>query len=192
MIQKLVAASLRLSTIIVVLALALVALGLLAYARLDVEAYPNPVAPMVEIITQPLGLSAEEVERYVTIPLEVGLSGIVDLDHIRSQSLFGLSDVKVYFNWTPEYYAAQQRVLNRLSFVNLPNNLTPQISPWNAIGELYRYQLVGPGYSLEDLKTAQDWIMEKQWRQVPGVIDVVSFGGLTRQYQVELDPFPQG
>jgi heavy metal efflux system protein len=189
MIQKLVAASLRLSTIIVVLALALVVLGLLAYRRLDVEAYPNPVAPMVEIITQPSGLSAEEVERYVTIPLEVGLSGIVDLDHIRSQSLFGLSDVKVYFDWSPDYYTAQQRVLNRLSFVNLPGSLTPQLSPWNAIGELYRYQLVGPGYSLEELKTAQDWVMEKQWRQVPGVIDVVSFGGLTRQYQVELDPF---
>jgi heavy metal efflux system protein len=189
MIQKLVAASLRLSTIVVVLAVALVVLGLLAYRRLDVEAYPNPVAPMVEIITQPTGLSAEEVERYVTIPLEVGLSGIVDLDHIRSQSLFGLSDVKVYFNWTPDYYTAQQRVLNRLSFINLPGNLTPQLSPWNAIGELYRYQLVGPSYSLEELKTAQDWVMEKQWRQVPGVIDVVSFGGLTRQYQVELDPF---
>src|SRR5450755_2632001 len=189
MIQKLVAASLRLSTIIVVLAVALLELGLLAFRRLDVEAYPNPVAPMVEIITQPSGLSAEEVERYVTIPLEVGLSGIVDLDHIRSQSLFGLSDVKVYFNWTPEYYTAQQRVLNRLSFITLPGTLTPQLSPWNAIGELYRYQLVGPGYSLEELKTAQNWIMEKQWRQVPGVIDVVSFGGLTRQYQVELDPF---
>jgi heavy metal efflux system protein len=189
MIQKLVAASLRLSTIVVVLAVALVVLGLLAYRRLDVEAYPNPVAPMIEIITQPNGLSAEEVERYVTIPLEVGLSGIVDLDHIRSQSLFGLSDVKVYFNWTPDYYAAQQRVLNRLSFVNLPGGLTPQLSPWSAIGELYRYQLVGSGYSLEELKTAQDWIMEKQWRLVPGVIDVVSFGGLTKQYQVELDPF---
>ncbi len=189
MIQKLVAASLRLSTIVVVLALALLVLGLLAYRRLDVEAYPNPVAPMVEIITQPFGLSAEEVERYVTIPLEVGLSGIVDLDHIRSQSLFGLSDVKVYFNWSPDYYTAQQRVLNRLSFITLPGNLTPQLSPWNAIGELYRYQLIGPRYSLEELKTAQDWIMQKQWRQVPGVIDVVSFGGLTRQYQVEVDPF---
>jgi heavy metal efflux system protein len=189
MIQKLVAASLRLSTIVVVLVVALVVLGLLAYRRLDVEAYPNPVAPMIEIITQPNGLSAEEVERYVTIPLEVGLSGIVDLDHIRSQSLFGLSDVKVYFNWTPDYYLAQQRVLNRLSFISLPGGLTPQLSPWSAIGELFRYQLVGAGYSLEELKTAQDWIMEKQWRLVPGVIDVVSFGGLTKQYHVELDPF---
>jgi len=189
MIQRLVAAALRLSSIVLVLAVALVVLGLVAYHRLDIEAYPNPVAPMIEIITQPTGLSAEEVERYVTIPLEVGLSGIVDLDHLRSQSLFGLSDVKVYFNWTPDYYTAQQRVLNRLGFINLPNGLTPQLSPWSAIGELYRYQLVGPGYSLEELKTAQDWIMEKQWRLVPGVIDVVGFGGLTKQYQVELDPF---
>ncbi len=189
MIQKLVRAALRLPAIIVVLTLAIFAIGLYAYSQLDIEAYPNPVPPMIEIITQPTGLSAEEVERYVTIPLENGLSGMIDLDHIRSQSLFGLSDVKCYFNWNPDYYTAQQRVLNRLSFIQLPNNLTPQLSPWNAIGEVYRYQLKGKGYSLSELKAAQDWIMEKQMKQVPGVIDVVSFGGETKQYQVQVDPF---
>src|SRR5450631_4630443 len=143
MIQKLVAAALRYSFLVYALAVVIVVVGLYAYSQLDIEAYPNPVPPMIEVITQPAGLSAEEVERYVTIPLEVGLAGMVDIDHIRSQSLFGLSDVKVYFNWTPDYYTAQQRTLNRLSFVNLPGNLTPQLSPWNAIGELYRYQLVG-------------------------------------------------
>ncbi len=189
MIQRLVAGALRYAGLVLVLAAGLVVLGLYAYSQLDIEAYPNPVAPMIEVITQPRGLSAEEVERYVTIPLEVGLAGMVDIDHIRSQSLFGLSDVKVYFNWNPDYYTAQQRVLNRLSFVNLPDGLTPQLSPWSAIGELFRYQLVGKDYSLAELKTAQDWILEKQWRLVPGVIDVVGFGGDTKQYQVELDPF---
>jgi heavy metal efflux system protein len=189
MIQKLVAWALRYSVLVYALAVGAAVLGLYAYSQLDIEAYPNPVPPMIEVITQPAGLSAEEVERYVTIPLEVGLAGMVDLDHIRSQSLFGLSDVKVYFDWTPDYYTAQQRVLNRLSFVSLPNGLTPQLSPWSAIGELYRYQLVGKDYSLAELKTAQDWILEKQWRLVPGVIDVVGFGGETKQYHVELDPF---
>jgi heavy metal efflux system protein len=189
MIQKLVATALRYSVLVYALAAAAVVLGLYAYSQLDIEAYPNPVPPMIEVITQPVGLSAEEVERYVTIPLELDLAGMVDLDHIRSQSLFGLSDVKVYFNWTPDYYMAQQRVVNRLSFVTLPDGLTPQLSPWSAIGELYRYQLVGKDYSLAELKTAQDWILEKQWRLVPGVIDVVGFGGETKQYHVELDPF---
>jgi heavy metal efflux system protein len=160
MIQKLVAWALRYSVLVYALAVAAIVLGLYAYSQLDIEAYPNPVPPMIEVITQPSGLSAEEVERYVTIPLEVGLAGMVDLDHIRSQSLFGLSDVKVYFDWTPDYYTAQQRVLNRLSFISLPNGLTPQLSPWSAIGELYRYQLVGKDYSLSELKTAEDWILE--------------------------------
>jgi len=144
---------------------------------------------MIELITQPNGMSAEEVERYVTIPLEAGLSGMIDLAHIRSQSLFGLSDVKCYFTWKPSYAQAQQRVINRLQFISLPQGLTPQLSPWNAVGEIYRYVLRGPGYSLRDLKTAQDWILEKQFKQVPGVIDVVGYGGEILQYQVNVDPY---
>src|SRR5437016_9715393 len=120
MIPKLVSAVLRVPFIVMVLAGALLVAGLAAYHRLDIEAYPNPVAPMIEIITQPEGLSAEEVERTVTLPLESGLAGMIDLEHIRSISLFGLSDVKCYFNWNPDYYVAQQRVLNRLNFINLP------------------------------------------------------------------------
>src|ERR1051325_2909405 len=99
MIQKLVSVSLRVGTMIIALGLIIVALGLYSYDQLDIEAYPNPIPPMIEVITQPDGWSAEEVERYVTIPLETGLSGMIDLDHIRSQSLFGLSDVKCYFDW---------------------------------------------------------------------------------------------
>src|SRR4051794_34954023 len=189
MIPRLVRFVLRMPAFVLILALGLLALGLYCYQQLDIEAYPNPVAPMIEIITQPTGWSAEEVERYVTIPLENGLNGMLDLDHIRSQSLFGLSDVKCYFTWNAEYHVAQQRVLNRLGFVNLPPGMAPHLSPWSAIGEVFRYVVRGDGYSLADLKTAQDWILEKQFRQVPGVIDVVGFGGYTKEYHVEVDPY---
>ena len=144
---------------------------------------------MIEIIAQPEGWSAEEVERYVTLPLETGLVGMPGLEHVRSQSLFGLADVKFYFGWDTSYATAQQRVLNQLNFVTLPAGVQPQLSPWSAIGELYRYKVVGKDYTAADLKTAEDWILEKQFRQVPGVIDVVGFGGLTKQYHVDVDPY---
>src|SRR5450432_4219285 len=167
----------------------LAVVGLLAYKELDIEAYPHPVPPLVEIITQPPGWSAEETERYVTVPLEIGLSGMPGLEHTRSQSLFALSDVKCYFDWKTEYSDAKQEVINRLQFVSLPTGVQAQLSPWNAIGEVVRYRVVGKGYTLADLKTAEDWILERQFKQVPGVIDVVSFGGETKQYHVEVDPF---
>ena len=189
MIAKLVAAAVRAPLIVSVLAIALLGVGLRSYLQLDIEAYPNPVAPMIEIIAQPQGWSAEEVERYVSVPLETGLVGMPGLEHIRSQSLFGLADVKCYFGWDTPYATAQQRVLNQLSFITLPPGVSPTLSPWSAIGELFRYKVVGKGYTLADLKTAQDWILEKQFRQVPGVIDVVGFGGLTKQYHVEVDPY---
>ena len=189
MIAKLVAAAVRSPLIVAVLTLALLGIGLRSYLQLDIEAYPNPVAPMIEIIAQPQGWSAEEVERYVSVPLETGLVGMPGLEHIRSQSLFGLADVKCYFGWETPYATAQQRVLNQLAFISLPPGVSSALSPWSAIGELFRYKVVGKGYTLADLKTAQDWILEKQFRQVPGVIDVVGFGGLTKQYHVEVDPY---
>src|SRR6266436_8241401 len=186
---RLVGAALRFPGLVLAFALGLLGIGLYCYTQLDVEAYPNPVAPMIEVITQPAGWSAEEVERYVTIPLETGLAGMIDLEHIRSQSLFGLSDVKCYFSWTPDYHTAQQRVLNRLQFIQLPLGLQPQLSPWSAIGEVFRYTLKGPGYSLAEMKTAQDFVLERQFRQVPGVVDVVGFGGETKEYHVDVDPY---
>src|SRR5665213_1676255 len=146
MIQKLVAFALRMPFVIWMGALAILVGGIMSYLALDIEAYPNPVPPLVEVITQPDGASPEEVERYVTIPLEIGLSGMPGLDHIRTQSLFGLSDVKCYFKWGTSYTDAKQEVINRLAFVNLPNGAQAQISPWNAIGEIYRYTLTGKGY----------------------------------------------
>jgi len=188
-IEKIVSFALRYRAMVLLFALVLIAGGLLAFRRLPVEAYPNPVPPLVEIIVQPAGWSPEEVERYVTIPLEIGLAGMPGLDHVRSQSLFGLTDVKCYFLWGVDYKDARQEVINRLQFIQLPQGLQAQLSPWNAIGEIFRYELRGKGYSLADLKTAQDWILERQFKQVPGVADVTSFGGLTKEYHVEVDPY---
>lgn len=188
MIERIVRLSLRKPVLITLLACGVIFAGLVAFHALNIEAYPDPVPPLVEVIAQPDGLSAQEVEREVTIPLEVALAGMPGLDHVRSQSLFGLSDVKCYFKWGTDYTAVRQEVINRLQFVSLPNGVQAQLSPWNAIGEVFRYRVVGKGYSLEDLKTAADWVLERQFKQVPGVIDVVTFGGLTKEYHVEVDP----
>jgi cobalt-zinc-cadmium resistance protein CzcA len=186
--RRLVRLALENPAFVLVMAALIAVAGCMAYKALDIEAYPDPVPPLVEVITQPDGWSGEEVERAVTVPLEIGLAGMPGLDHIRSQSLFGLSDVKCYFKFGTDYDKARQEVINRLQFVSLPPGLSGQISPWNAIGEVYRYVLKGKGYSLEQFKTAQDWILERQFRQVQGVADVTSSGGETREYHVEIDP----
>jgi heavy metal efflux system protein len=190
MIQRIVAFALKFRAIILLTAVLVACGGAFAASQLDIEAYPNPCPPLVETLVQPMGWSAEEVERYVTIPMEVGLSGMSGLQYIRSQSLFSLSDIKCYFDWGTDYWADRQEVINRLTtWIQLPNGLQAQISPWNAIGEVFRYTLQGKGYTLTDLKTAEDWIMERQWRQVQGVIDVTSYGGTTKQYHVDVDPY---
>ncbi len=189
MVQKLVALALRMPFAVLAMTLVLIAGGLSAYKQLDIEAYPNPVPPLVEIITQPPGWSAEEVERYVTVPLEIGLAGMPGLEHTRSQSLFGLSDVKCYFGWDTTYKEARQEVINRLQFIQLPAGAQAQLSPWNAIGEVFRYRVVGKGYTTRELKTTEDWVLERQFKQVPGVIDVVSFGGETKEFHIEVDPY---
>jgi cobalt-zinc-cadmium resistance protein CzcA len=190
MIQRVVDFALRFRAIVIASTLLIVFGGVIAASELDIEAYPNPCPPLVETLVQPMGWSAEEVERYVTIPMEVGLSGMRGLTYIRSQSLFSLSDIKCYFAWGTDYWADRQEVINRMTtWINLPNGLTSQISPWNAIGEVFRYTLEGKGYTLTDKKTAEDWLMERQWRQVQGVIDVTSYGGTTKQYHVDVDPY---
>ena len=189
MIQRLVGIAVRSPFVVLLLAASLVVAGLFAFRQLDIEAYPNPVPPLVEVITQPQGWSADEVERYVTVPLEVGLAGMPGLEHTRSQSLFGLSDVKCYFAWGTDYEKARQEVINRIGFVTLPQGLQPGLSPWNAIGEVYRYTVEGDGYDLKELKSAEDWVLERQFKQAKGVIDVTSFGGETKEYHVDVDPF---
>src|SRR5262244_2401732 len=188
MLKKIIDFSLRRRTMVLAILVIFLAGGLFAFYKLNIEAYPDPSPPMMEIITQTPGQSAEEIERYITIPIEIAMAGMPGLEHVRSISLYGLSDVKVQFSYDSDYYFAQQQVLNRLNALQLPNNAQPQLSPESAVGEVYRYQLTGPsGYSLTDLKTQQDWVLERRFRTIPGVIDVVGWGGLTKEYHVDVD-----
>src|ERR1700759_870805 len=163
--------------------------GLIAFRALNIEAYPDPTPPMVDVVTQSPGLSAEEIERYITIPLEAQVAGLKNLNVIRTISLYGLSDVKLQFSFEFTYEQALQQVLNRLAqMAPLPNNAQPQISPLSPIGEIYRYRLVGPpNYSVLDLKTLQDWVLQRRFRNVPGVIDVTGWGGKTKTYELQVD-----
>src|SRR3984885_9901107 len=163
--------------------------GLIAFKQLNIEAYPDPTPPMVDVVTQSPGLSAEEIERYITIPIETQVAGIKNLNTIRTASLYGLSDVKLQFSFDYTYDEALQQVLNRLSqLVPLPGNVQPGISPTSAIGEIYSYRLKGPpNYSVLDLKTLQDWVLQRRFRAVPGVIDVTGWGGKTKTYELQVD-----
>src|ERR1700742_2601869 len=163
--------------------------GLIAFRALNIEAYPDPTPPMVDVVTQSPGLSAEEIERYITIPLEAQVAGLKNLNVIRTISLYGLSDVKLQFSFEYTYEQALQQVLNRLAqMAPLPNGALPQISPLSPIGEIYRYRLVGPpNYSVMDLKTLQDWVLQRRFKVVPGVIDVTGWGGRTKTYELQVD-----
>jgi len=174
--------------IVIMLALLFVA-GIIGFTRLNIEAYPDPVPPLVDIVTQSTGQSAEEIERYITIPIEIQMAGMPHVTAIRTISLFGLSDVKVQFTYDFTYEQAEQWVTNRLSqLAPLPNGAQPQISPESPIGEIYRYRLVGPpGYSVMDLKTIQDWVLERRFKAVPGVVDVAGWGGKTKAYNITVN-----
>src|SRR3954449_3760783 len=163
--------------------------GLIAFNQLNIEAYPDPTPPMVDIVTQSPGLSAEEIERYITIPIETQVAGLKNVTTIRTISLYGLSDVKIQFSFAYTYDEALQQVLNRLAqLAPLPGNVQPQISPLSPIGEIFRYRLVGPpNYSVLDLKTIQDWILQRRFRAVPGVIDVTGWGGKSKTYELQVD-----
>ncbi|WP_213285151.1 efflux RND transporter permease subunit [Bradyrhizobium sp. sGM-13] len=163
--------------------------GLIAFKQLNIEAYPDPTPPMVDIVTQSPGLSSEEIERYITIPIETQVAGIKNLRTIRTISLYGLSDVKLQFSFDYTYDEALQQVLNRLSqLASLPGNVQPTISPLSPTGEIFRYRLKGPpNYSVLDLKTLQDWVLQRRFRAVPGVIDVTGWGGKTKTYELQVD-----
>src|SRR5215472_6433065 len=187
--NRIVEFALRQRVLVVVLLATLIAGGVAAFLRLHIEAYPDPVPPLVDIVTQSSGQSAEEIERYITIPIEIQMAGIPHVTTVRTISLFGLSDVKVQFTYDFTYEQAEQWVINRLSQLGtLPNGAQPQISPVSPIGEIYRYRVVGPpGYSVMDLKTIQDWVLERRFKAVPGVIDVTGWGGKTKTYDVVID-----
>src|ERR1700753_4356942 len=163
--------------------------GFALFAHLNIEAYPAPVPPLVDIVTQSSGQSAEEIERYITIPIEIQMAGIPHVTSVRTISLFGLSDVRIAFTYDFTYEEAEQWVINRLSQLPpLPNGVVPQISPESPIGEILRYRVVGPpGYSVMDLKTIEDWMLERRFKAVPGVVDVNGWGGKTKSYEVTID-----
>ena len=188
MIRSLMALALRERIVVIGIALMLLLAGIFSFSQLDIEAYPDPVQPLVEVLALPNGLSAEEVEKLVTVPVEYGLAGMRDLKAMRSISLYGLSDIRCYFSWDSDYYWDRVETINRLSFISLPQGVTPAISPDNPIGEIYRYTVESPDHDLTNEKTVEDWILEKQIKTVPGVEDVSGFGGLTKQFQVEVDP----
>jgi heavy metal efflux system protein len=181
--------ALRQRVLIVVLLVMVLGAGIVSFLTLNIEAYPDPVPPLVDIVTQSTGQSAEEIERYITIPLEIQMAGIPNLQAIRTISLFGLSDVKVQFTYDFTYTQAEQWVTNRLSQLGtLPNGAQPQISPTSPIGEIFRYRVVGPpNYSVTDLKTLEDWVLERRFKAVPGVIDVTGWGGKTKTYDIAID-----
>src|SRR5271156_1393699 len=184
-----IAFALRQRVVMLLLLLFMLGVGVVNFLKLNIEAYPDPVPPLVDVVTQNPGQSAEEIERYITIPIEIQMAGIPNVTAVRTISLFGLSDVKVQFTYAFTYDEAQQWVINRLSQLSpLPNGATPQISPESPIGEIYRYRVVGPpGFSITDLKTIQDWILERRFKAVPGVIDVNGWGGKTKIYEVTVD-----
>lgn len=181
--------ALRQRFLMVVLLISIFVAGAVGFKLLNIEAYPDPVPPLIDIVTQSSGQSSEEIERYITIPIEIGMAGIPHVSAIRTSSMFGLSDVKVQFTYDFTYEEAQQWVINRLSQLPpLPNGAQPQISPTSPTGEIYRYRVVGPpGYSVTDLKTIQDWMLERRFKAVPGVIDVTGWGGQTKTYDIEID-----
>ena len=195
MIPKLIHWSVHNPLIVILLTAALAAAGGYAFERVNVEAYPDPAPAIVEVIALYPGHSAEETERLVTIPLEVALAGMPGLKYTRSKSLFGLAYLNNQFDYGIDYLTARQEVINRLSMADLPPDVQPQISPRSPIGEILRYAVTCPKdafgkqiYSLSTLRSLQTWTLEREFRRIPGIADVVSFGGTIKRYEVHPDP----
>src|SRR6202161_271925 len=191
MIRRVVDFALSNRLMVLGLALVLFAWGIISFHNLPIEAYPDVADNYVEIITQWPGISAEQIEQQVTIPLEISMNGIPHVVHLRSFSLFGLSDLKLIFDDESENDWNRERALERLSQVTLPPGVIPQMgTDWSPVGQIYFFTLksANPQYDVMDLKSIEDWTVEKNFKSVPDVVDVSSFGGPTREYQVRLDP----
>ncbi len=195
MIRKLLAWSLDNPLVVLLLCAGLIGYGGYSFRSVNVEAYPDPAPAIIEVIAQYPGASAEEVERQVTVPLEVTLAGMPKLKFLRSKSLFGLSHIRLQFEYGFDFKEARQEVINRLQFTQqLPAGVTPQLSPQSPTGEIYRYTLRSPKdeaghdiYSLNDLKALQDWVLEREFRRVPRIIDITSRGGSVKRYEIHLN-----
>ncbi len=196
MVHKLIDWALHNSLVVLLMVGALILVGGYSFVHVNVEAYPDPAPAIVEVIAKYPGASAEEVERQVTIPLEVVLAGMPGLKYTRSKSLFGLAHIRNQFEYGIDFLKARQEVINRLQFVDsLPDSVHPQISPQSPTGEILRYTLRNPQdplgrdiYTLNDLKALQDWVLERQFRRVPRIIDIVSSGGTVKRYEIRPDP----
>ncbi len=191
MIRAFVSYALDNRFLILALAILLLLWGAISFHNLPVEAYPDVANNYVQIITQWPGRAAEEVEQQVTVPIEIQMNGMPHLEHLRSVSLFGLSSVMLIFDDGSSNDWNRQKALERLSAVTLPNGITPQMgTDWSPVGQIFWYTLksTNPKYDLMELKSIEDWTLEKQFKSVPNVVDVVSFGGTTREYQVRVDP----
>ncbi len=191
MIRRVVDFALSNRLLVLAFALMLFAGGIVAFRDLPIEAYPDVADNYVEVITQWPGISAEQIEQQITIPLEVAMNGIPHVVHLRSFSLFGLSDLKLIFDDESDNDWNRERVLERLSQVTLPPNVVPQMgTDWSPVGQIYFFTLhsTNPAYDAMELKSIEDWVIEKSFKSVPDIVDVSSFGGPTREYQVRVDP----
>jgi cobalt-zinc-cadmium resistance protein CzcA len=191
MIRALVDFSLNNRFLVVVIAILLFVWGVISFQALPIEAYPDVANNYVQVITQWPGRAAEEVEQQVTIPIEIVMNGLPGLAHLRSVSIFGLSSLMLIFDDESENDWNRQKVLERLTQVTLPQGLQPQIgTDWSPVGQIFFYTLksTNPQYDVMDLKSLEDWTLEKQFKSVPNVVDVSSLGGETREYQIRLDP----
>jgi heavy metal efflux system protein len=191
MIRRLVDFALENRLLVLALGILLFAWGIVSFHRLPVEAYPDVANNYVDVIAQWPGISAEQIEQQVTIPIETAMNGIPGIVHVRSWSLFGLSTVEMVFGEDTTNFENRERVLERLSKVALPNNVVPQMgTDWSPVGQIYFYTLksTNPQYDVMELKSLEDWVIEKHLKSVPGIVDTNPFGGPTREYQVLLDP----
>ncbi len=191
MIRRIVDFALDQKLLILAFTLLLIAGGMVAFHRLPVDAYPDVADNYVEIITQWPGISAEQVEQQVTVPVETALNGIPHVVHLRSFSIFGLSDIKLIFDDDSSNDWNRERVLERLSQATLPAGVTPQMgTDWSPAGQIYFFTLhsSNPQYDVMELKSLEDWVVEKNLKAVPDIVDVNTFGGPTREYQVKVDP----
>ncbi len=196
MIRKLVDFALNNRFLVLAAAVLLFAWGAIAFHQLPVEAYPDVADNYVEIVTQWPGISAEQIEQQITIPLEIVMNGIPHVTHLRSFSLFGLSDIKIIFDDEEDNFRDRERALERITQVSLPPaavaaGVSPQIqTDWSPAGQIYFFTLhsSNPAYDVMELKSLEDWVVEKNLKSVPNIVDVASFGGPTREYQVRVDP----
>src|SRR5579859_5009938 len=189
MIHRIVQASLRQRFLVLMLTVFITVGGILSFQRMPVDAYPDLSPPQVEIITQWPDHASEEVERLVTLPLELQMNGVPHMEVMRSISLYGLSDVIMTFQESTDDYFARQVVFERLADIQLPSGVTPGLSPLSSpSGLVYRYVLESPDRSPQQLKTIEDWVVQRAYKSVPGVADDSGLGGTVMQYQVLLDP----